>query len=195
MRKAVTVKRYDKYFAILFAVLSVLLLVLAEANADFFHWAFTRHENQLSWYIRPLFLIPFCYFSYRRNLSGIAGTVFLLLTSMFWFPEPDSVNAQVKTFLDMEQSYLTGPWDAAKIILTLLVPVSLAVLSMAFWRRSIRIGTVVLILITAAKILWSLVSGGTSGFTVILPAGAGLFVCIIGIVLLPAAFRKWKKMK
>jgi hypothetical protein len=30
-------------------------------------WAWARHHNILSWYIRPLFLLPFCLFAYRRG--------------------------------------------------------------------------------------------------------------------------------
>ena len=34
-------------------------------------WAWARHHNILSWYIRPRFLLPFCLFAYRRSLLGI----------------------------------------------------------------------------------------------------------------------------
>ena len=29
------------------------------------------HHNVLSWYIRPLFLLPLCYFTRRRSCSGV----------------------------------------------------------------------------------------------------------------------------
>jgi hypothetical protein len=32
------------------------------------------------------FLLPFCYFAYRRSLWGIVLTLLTLATSMFWFP-------------------------------------------------------------------------------------------------------------
>lgn len=184
--------RYDRPLAVLFGVLSVSLVVLAFANTGFFHWAFARHQNQLSWYIRPLFLIPFCFFSYQRSRSGIAGTIFLMLTSMFWFPEPSTVSGQVTSFLMMEQEYLAGDWDTAKILITLLIPISLGALAIAFWKRSLWFGIAVLIFIALAKMVWSLSFGGVSGNTVIAPAILGLSLCII---LIAVGFRKLEKKK
>ena len=51
-------------------------------------WAWDRHHNILSWYVRPLFLLPFCFFAWRRSWVGTIGTVVALLTSMAWFPAP-----------------------------------------------------------------------------------------------------------
>jgi hypothetical protein len=56
--------------------------------SDFAAWAWARHHNEWSWYIRPLFLIPFCWFAWRRSLVGTGLTLFALATSMFWFPAP-----------------------------------------------------------------------------------------------------------
>ncbi len=131
----------------------------------------------MSWYIRPLFLIPFCYFALKRSWGGIFGTVFFLLTSML-VPKPETVGDQVKSFLEMEQAYLTGNWGFAKIMITLLVPLSLGALALAFWKRSLWLGVSVLIFIAVAKMLWSVVFGGASGTSVIAPAILGLAVCI-----------------
>jgi hypothetical protein len=51
-------------------------------------WAWARHHNVLSWYIRPLFFLPFCFFAYRRSWAGIVATLVALATSMAWFPAP-----------------------------------------------------------------------------------------------------------
>jgi hypothetical protein len=48
-------------------------------------WAWARHHNMYSWYIRPLFILPFCYFAWRRSLIGIAVTLVATLTSIAWF--------------------------------------------------------------------------------------------------------------
>lgn len=170
-------KRLDRSLAMVFGGLSVLLIVFMIMNPAFFSWAFVRHQNLLIWYIRPLFLIPFCFFSYKRSLAGIFGTLFLLLTSMFWFPAPDAVGEQVHAFLEMEQSYLTGGWGLTKIAVSLLVPVSLAALSLAFWKRSLWFGIAVLAFIAVAKILWSAAFGGASGQAVLAPAVIGLVLC------------------
>ena len=57
-------------------ILSVATLALAIAAAgliaatsstdEFVAWAWARHHNILSWYVRPLFILPFCFFAYMR---------------------------------------------------------------------------------------------------------------------------------
>jgi hypothetical protein len=97
-------RKYDKPLALIFGFLT-LALILALTNQEFLSWAFARHQNLLSWYIRPLFLIPFCYFAYKRSWAGISITIFLLATSMFWFPKPDVVSPETVQFLQMEIDY------------------------------------------------------------------------------------------
>ena len=190
--KDVKYKRYDKPLAVVLGALTIMFIILAFTNEGFFNWAFTRHQNQLSWYIRPLFLIPFCLFACKRSWAGILGTMFLLFTSMFWFPKPDAVNEQVSAFLQMEKDYLTGDWGTKKFLISLLIPVSLTALSVAFWKRSLWLGISVLIFIAVAKILWSVAFGGTSGSSVIVPAIIGLAICI---VLIYIGFKKLEKKK
>lgn len=74
---------------------------------DFQAWAWLRHLNLLSWYIRPLFLIPFVYFAYRRSWPGIIVTLIALATSMFWFPAPANPDPRAFEFLAAEREYLT----------------------------------------------------------------------------------------
>lgn len=71
---------------------------------DFLAWAWDRHHNILSWYTRPLFLLPFCYFAYKRSLAGISLTLFALVTSMFRFPAPEQPDPVVLGFLTMEKA-------------------------------------------------------------------------------------------
>lgn len=162
----------------LFALLSIFFIVVMATNQSFFDWTFARHQNILSWYIRPLFLLPFCYFAYKRNPFGISLTIFLLLTSMFWFNEPITIDGKVKEFLLMEKEYLTTNWDMTKILITSMVPVLLGALVIALWKRSLKGGVVVLILIAVIKTIWSLVEGGEAGTSIILPAILGLVICI-----------------
>ena len=187
-----TLKRIDKPLAAAFVLLTIVFLIVGFMNKEIFDWAFARHQNQFSWYIRPLFLIPFCFFSYKRSLAGIAGTIFLLLTSMFWFPEPAVIDKSVAEFLAMEKDYLTGDWNWAKIVTTILVPVSMTALAIAFWKRSLWMGIAVLVFIAVAKMLWSVMFGGESGQAVILPAVIGLVVCI---ALITIGFVRMNKKK
>ncbi len=159
---------------------------------DFITWAFERNQNILSWYIRPLFLLPFCYFAYKRSSKGIIITLVLLATSMFWFPKPAAVNPKVEAFLDMEKDYLFGEWNFIKAALSSLVPVAMFVLAYAFWKHSWKYGVIVINLIAILKVLWSLYAGESSGVSVILPAFIGLIICNLVILI---AYRVVKKKK
>ena len=185
-------KPYNTFLALAFSVLTLLFIMLMFISPIFFDWAFARHHNPWSWYIRPLFLIPFCYFAYKRSWSGILGTLFLLMTSMFWFPAPEAANDQVSSFLLMEKEYLTGAWGWTKVLISLLIPASLTILGMAFWKRSLWLGISVLVFIAAAKMLWSFAFGGASGRSVMIPAILGLIVCIVSIYI---GFMKLEKRK
>ncbi|MBM7605930.1 flagellar biosynthesis protein FlhB [Metabacillus crassostreae] len=171
-------KKYDKLVASLFAFLTFLFFILALTNRDFLDWAFARHHNQLSWFIRPLFLIPFCYFAYKRSWSGISITIFSLFTSMFWFPEPETVSEQVTLFLEYEVSYLTSELGLSKILLTLLVPISFLLLGLGFWKRNLWIGLSVIVMMALGKMMWSVSSAGESGKSIIIPALVGLLLCV-----------------
>jgi len=172
-------KTNDRRVAALFGLLTLVLVLVAMTNNLFLHWAFERHQNQLSWYIRPLFLIPFCFFAYKRSWAGITATVFLLLTSTFWFPKPLVVDESVKQFLQFEQDWLMGHWDLGKIGMSLFVPVSMTALGMAFWKKSIFMGLVVLFAIAVGKISWSILMAGQAGGATVVPALLGLLICCI----------------
>ena len=174
--------RFDKKVAVLFAVLSVAFIFLMGTDHEFFEWAFARHQNILSWYIRPIFMIPICYFAFKRNATGISATIFLLLISMFWFPRPDAIDPKVADFLTMEREYLTENWTAGKIMITSIVPISMGLLIWGLWKRNIKAGIGVLIGIAVGKIIWSVVEGGTSGAKVIIPALVGLGICLVAII-------------
>ncbi|WP_226003240.1 hypothetical protein [Paenibacillus sp. BJ-4] len=81
----------------------------------------------------------------------------------------------------MEKEWLSGNWDFTKMAAALLIPLSFASLGMAFWKRSVRIGLTVLVLIAIGKMAWSVAYGGKSGQSIIVPATVGLLICI-GIV-------------
>jgi glucose-6-phosphate-specific signal transduction histidine kinase len=176
-----TITKTNKILAALFAALSLLFIILMATNNTFFTWTFSRHQNILSWYVRPIFMIPFCYYAYKRNPMGISLTVFLLLTSMFWFPHPELVDAKVQGFLQMEKEYLTQNWTLSKISISAMVPLSMAGLAYAFWKRSAKAGILLIVAIAVAKALWSVVEGGEAGTAVIIPATLGLVVCIVFI--------------
>jgi hypothetical protein len=175
--------KYDKQIAIAFGLLTVLFLILMLANSSFFEWVFKRHQNQMSWFIRPIFLIPFCYFAYKHSWTGISLTIFCLFTSMFWFNTPEIVTDKAKAFLQFEKDWLYGTWDFKKILLILTVPFSFIVLGLAFWKASLWIGLAVVILMAIGKITWSIINAGESGKSILIPAIIGLLICF-GLIFL-----------
>jgi hypothetical protein len=173
-------------------ILVAVGVVAVTGNTDeFAAWAWARHHNELSWYVRPLFLLPFCYFAYRRSLWGIVLTVVALATSMFWFPAPERVDPGAAEFLAVEREYLTGDWPLWKFLLALLVPVSFAALAVAFWKRSLVWGLAVINAMVLVKIAWSFYFGDESGGLTLLPSAVvGLAVCDAVILYVARRTRK-----
>jgi hypothetical protein len=153
-------------------------------------WAWARHHNPLSWYIRPLFLLPFCWFAWRRSAGGIALTLLALATSMAWFPAPQDPPAGVVEMLEAERRYLAGAWTLPKILVALLVPLSLAGLATAFWHRSPGWGLAVVNAMVLTKIAWSFVVSPLGGALAHL-APALLGLAVVDAALL-AAWWRWR---
>ena len=143
----------------------------------FLSWAWARHHNVLSWYVRPLFILPLAYFSYRRSLSGIVLTLVALATSMFWFPAPERVDPTVEEFLMFEKEWLTGEWTTEKTVSALAVPLILGMLCLAFWRRSLLWGLIIINAIAVTKLVWGIVDGEGTGWAMLGPALTGLVIC------------------
>src|SRR4028118_1684858 len=136
-------KRTDVILAggMLATVLSALVALAATGSVDgFLSWVWARHHNELSWYVRPLFLLPFCFFAYRRSLPGILVTLLIFPTSLFWFPAPENPNARVEGYLAWERQFLLEGGVVARVALVLLVVTFFVALAAAAWRRSRRAG-------------------------------------------------------
>jgi len=136
-----------------------------------------------------LFLLPYCYFAFKKSIPGLAATIFALATSMFWFPKPAQSDPQAIAFLEMERQYLTGDWTIAKSAMLAWVPVFFTLLGWAFWRRSWIIGCVVINLGVLVKVVWSFHFGGQSGWTIVPIAVAGLVVCNVVLLLANRRFK------
>jgi len=160
-------------------VLIVVGVIAATGSTDeFVAWAWARHHNILSWYVRPLFILPFCFFAYRRSLMGIVLTLLALATSMFWFPAPEHTSPAVDEMLRAEEMYLTANWTLWKVLIALLVPLTFAALGLAFWRRSLLWGLAVVNAAILFKIAWTFLFSTEAGALSHLPAAViGLVVC------------------
>ena len=181
MEGSYTPKRMD---VILSAAALALVIVAAGVIAatwstnEFIAWAWARHHNVLSWYVRPLFILPFCFFAYRRSLFGIVLTLLALATSMFWFPAPEHTSQAVNEMLRAEEAYLTADWTLWKVLIALLIPLTFAALGLAFWKRSLIWGLAVVNAAILFKIAWTFLFSTQAGALSHLPAAVlGLVVC------------------
>ena len=154
-----------------------------ETLQDFLAWVWARHHNELSWYVRPLFILPFCYFAYRRSIRGILVTLLLLPTSLFWFPAPAQPSPRVIEYLAWEREFVTGDNLVAKLVLLVLVLGFFVALAAAFWKRNWLYGLGVLNAATLLKVIWSVAFGGAIGWAALLPSLVTLAICNTIIVL------------
>lgn len=172
------VKKYDKTIAAVFGLFTLIFIWAAMTNEYFFNWIFERHHNQLSWYIRPIFLIPFCYFAYKQTWAGVSITMFCILTSMFWFSKPEIASDDIILFLQFEKNWLDGEWTLVKLLQLATIPISLFALGMAFWKRSLIMGIGMMVLIATGKVVWSIYNAGEAGKSIIIPAVCGLIISV-----------------
>jgi hypothetical protein len=131
-----------------------------DALVDFLNWAWARHHNPLGWYVRPLFILPFCHFAYHRSVRGMLWTVVAVTSSMFWFPAPATADPTATTFLEVERQWITGPLTLAQVVLTALIPVWFIALAAAIRRRLWMAG-------------WSFYMGGASAWIIVPPVAFG----------------------
>jgi hypothetical protein len=181
MKRTDTSERTDLILAVATLALALVaagVIAATEGADEFVAWAWARHHNVLSWYVRPLFFLPFCYFAYKRSLLGLVLTLLALATSMFWFPAPEHPSPAVNEMLAAEREYLTADWTAWKVLLALLVPLTFAALGLAFWKRSLVWGLAVVNAAILFKIGWTFLFSTEAGAMSHLPAAAlGLVVC------------------
>jgi len=183
-------KKIDFILGMIFAVATIIFIVIFLTNDMFFNWAFERHHNILSWYIRPLFIIPMVIFAFKKSFTGIFASIFALFTSMFWFPVPAATSPQVLEFLAFEMDYLKDTWTGPKIIMSLAVPLFFFMLLIAAWKRNWKWLLGVIIGAAVLKLIWSVAFSGEAGMSILKPALLGLIVCIGGLSYF---FKKHKK--
>jgi hypothetical protein len=149
---------------------------------DFLDWAWARHHNPLSWYIRPLFILPFCYFAYKKSVWGITVTLVAVTSSMFWFPAPAAPDPRGAALLAIEREYLGGPLTFSRTILTALIPIWFVMLAWAVRKLSwVGVATVIGAG-TLLKVGWLFRVGGSDAWVIVPPVALGTAVCA-GVLL------------
>lgn len=155
-----------------------------EAFTEIFEWVWARHHNELSWYVRPLFIVPFCWFAYRRSPWGVVLTVLALPTSLFWFPAPAQPSPRAEAYLAWERQFFLEGSPVAQIVLAVLVVAFFWALATAFWRRSWIWGLVVINAGTLLKVAWSVTFGGSAGWAAVPPSIVTLVIVNLLVVLI-----------
>lgn len=173
----------DRNTALALALATLGLIAALALNDDFSRWAWARHHNPLSWYSRPLFLIPYCLAAWHRSWTGLAATLLLLCSSMFWFPAPPVPDPTIARFLAAERAWLAAPWTATQWLYLLTVITALSALAAVCWRR--RRGLILLLLATiaGAKLLGSWALAGATARPLLAPALLGLVGCVAVLAL------------
>lgn len=156
----------------------------------FAEWAWARHHNEWSWYVRPLFLLPFAWFAWRRQPAGLLLTMLVLPTSLFWFPAPAEPTPHVLAYLAWERAFVLDGHPLVQGAVVALVLVFLVALAAAFWTRRWWWGLVVLNAGTVLKLLFSVAWGGEAGRAVLVPATVTLALCNGAVLALVAARRQ-----
>ena len=175
----VKLKIIDRIVGIFFAVITIIIIVFFFLNRRFFEWAFIRHHNILSWYIRPLFIIPIILGALKKSYAIIFVTIFCLFTSMFWFPEPKKVNESVIKFLDFEKNYLTNGWTVDKIFVLLAILLFFIFLLYTTWNRNWKYLLFTTVFSAILKVIHSIIFGGKSGLSIVKPAFLGAIICVL----------------
>lgn len=174
-------KKYDKIIGGIFASATLIIIFYFFTNREFFEWSFARHHNVMSWYVRPLFIIPIVIGAYKKSLGIIFASIFALFTSMFWFPEPSVTDPQVIEFLNFEKNYLMGGWTMDKVFVAAAVILFFIFLIYTTWTRKWKLLAVVIIVSAVLKVLHSIIFSGDSGLSIIKPAIAGVILCLLAI--------------
>jgi hypothetical protein len=141
---------------------------------EILNWAFQRHLNPLSWYIRPIFLIILAYFAYKHSWKGLILTFVIMMSSMVWFTAPETINSQMKTVLEYEKMLLSNPVSA--IITVAFMMIFVFSVGMAFWKHSLKLGLVILNVTLIGKVILSLLLTGNDGWA---PLGNTIFGLIL----------------
>lgn len=149
---------------------------------DLADWAWSRHHNEWSWYIRPFIILGFCAAAWMRNRLGVILIGLSFPIGAIMFPAPQTPKPYVVDFLMKEREMLEGLSLFGWALFAGATVLFLWLLAATLWKRSFWFGIAVanlggVIKLTVSVFLWAEI-----GNTAILPTvvTAGVFnVCAI----------------
>lgn len=147
-------------------------------------WAWARHHNEWSWYIRPLILLAFCLSAWHRRLIATIGIALFFPLSAVVFPAPRAPKEFVIAFLEAERDMLAAMTPAQMLAFVVLVGAFLGALATAFWRRSLLWGLIVANLGGALKLIFGLIAWGDTGWTALMPTLVTAIIFNVGCLYL-----------
>ncbi len=160
---------------------------------DFAAWAWARHHNEWSWYIRPLFLISVLLVRLAAQSGGRRANTLALATSMFWFPAPAVPSPMAMQLLAAERAYLFGEWTWWKIAVACSSRQRFSHSPLAFWKRSFVWGITVVNIIVLSKIAWSFAFFTVEGALYhLVPAALGLAICNLVLFIAKRWHEGWR---
>lgn len=190
--------RFDSIvYCVVVAALAYSGIILFNAYAEGENigaWIWDRHQNQFSWYSRPLFLIPACYYAYRQKLWLVIGCMVLLGCSLFWFAAPSVVSEQVSGYLEWEKRlFFSNESRLPLLLLVVVVAGFLFGLFFSFWNQNPWVGLILINAGTVAKVAVSVIAGKESGTAAIIPSLSSLAIINLAAFLVWCYFKKRRK--
>lgn len=187
--KLLNLLKNNKIITSILSILIILFLYFFFNHEWFFLWAFERHQNTLSWFVRPLLLLPFCYFAYKKSINGILLVIFAIFTSMFWFSVPEVIDPKVIEFLNMEKLYLSNVLSLNNLLWFTWIIIYFYLLAQAFWHKSVKLWLGVVGIWVIWKIIWSIMMSPEWWIAIIPFAIWGFVVLLLWILL----YKKYSK--
>jgi len=140
-----------------------------ESWADFMDWAWARHHNEWSWYIRPLIILAFCLAAYLLSWVGVIFLALLFPVSAILFPAPEVIDPNIAKYRAQEKRLTENATLTEIMAFVGAVILFLSVLAAAFWKRNLWFGLLVANLGSLAKIVVNLWLWPEAGAAAIAP--------------------------
>ena len=97
-----------------------------------------------------------------------------MTSSMVWFSAPEQINPQMQQILEFEKKLLSTPVSASITLATMFSFLALVIL--AFWRRSLKWGLIIVNITIIGKLIFSLIFRGEAGWSTLPVTIFGLMI-------------------